>query len=99
MERVEEEEEKGTESSSPPPPSLSQLPGWPATDNKTRAEEHLLLRLKKRIKERSHRDPVFDLMILSHSFNRAHGHSHLPCYTEEKRKTLLEMINLNSAER
>lgn len=52
VERVEEKEEKGTKSSPPPPPSLSQLPGWPATNNKTRAEEHLLLRLKKRIKER-----------------------------------------------
>lgn len=58
---------KGTKSSSPPP-SISQLPGWPATNNKTRAEEHLLPASKEEDKgERSRRDPAFDLMILAHS--------------------------------
>lgn len=98
MERVEEEEEKGTESSSPPPPSLSSQAGQPQTIKPE--PRSICCSSKEEDKgERSHRDPVFDLMILSHSFNRAHGHSHLPRYTEEKRKTLLEMINSNSAER
>ncbi len=37
-------------------------------NNKTRAEEHLLPPSKEEDKgERSHGDPVFDLLILSHS--------------------------------
>lgn len=70
--RLKEKEEgkKSTKSSSPPPPSplyLSQLPGRPAMNNKTRAEEHLLPSSKEEDKEAtSRRDPPFDLLILAH---------------------------------
>ncbi|KAG7230740.1 hypothetical protein INR49_019554 [Caranx melampygus] len=57
-ERMKEEEEQ------------CQLPGWPATNNKSRAEEHLLPPSKEEDKgERSRRDPAFDLLILPYSFN------------------------------
>lgn len=57
------------------PPSLSQLLGWPVTNNKGRAEEHLLPPSKEEDKgERSCRDPVFDLLILFSLYgNQAHG--------------------------
>lgn len=56
----------GTKGSSPPPATqfISQLAGWSAMNNKTRAEEHLLPTSREEDKgERSHRDPAFDLLI------------------------------------